>query len=124
MQMPGIYDIEHTITNCGIKHLEKERYFIQDDLEDKFLYCGKHDPELYFDAQIRSGISSFSDLSNKTEVNQGLSELRKDVKSGKVKKVMAKFENDFGDYLYVVGKKHNRQLGIDLIFVPKPWLVP
>jgi len=38
---------------------------------------------LYFDEQIRHGVSSFSSIVNRFEAGQGLSELRKDIDSGK-----------------------------------------
>ena len=89
----------------GIEFLETAKYFIKPDLQDKFLYCEKQNPELYFDAQIRNGISSFSSLSNRTEVEQGLSELREAIDKGKMEDVIASYDNDLGDCLYIIGKK-------------------
>ena len=74
-------------------------------MEDQFLYCGKQNPELYFDDKIRNGISSFSSLANQKEVEQGLKTLRKDMDSGKIKQIINLYENDLGDYLYIIGKK-------------------
>jgi ubiquinone/menaquinone biosynthesis C-methylase UbiE len=105
IQMPTLEKVKAAMTDSGIEFLETHKYFIKPDLEDQFLYCGKQNPELYFDEQIRHGISSFSSLSNRTEVNNGLLELRKDIDSGKVEKIIESYENDFGDYLYIIGKK-------------------
>ena len=104
-QMPTLKRIKTAMKDSNLEFLQKHKYFIKPDLEDQFLYCGKHNPELYFDEQIRQGISSFSLLSNQKEVENGLAELRKDIDSGKVRDIISSFENDFGDYLYVVGKK-------------------
>lgn len=104
-QMPDLESIKTAIKNSGLQLLEIEKYFVQPNLEDKFLYCGKQNPTLYFDDQIRKGISSFSDLSNKIEVEQGLFELKKDMESGKIKKIISNYENDLGDYMFVVGEK-------------------
>ena len=53
------------------------------DLQDHFLYCGKHRPELYFDPAIRAGISSFADLCEPEEVTEGLARLRADLDAGR-----------------------------------------
>ena len=105
VQMPTLENVKTAIKESGIEFLETVKYFIKPDLQDQFLYCGKQDPELYFDDQIRHGISSFSSLANRTEVKQGLSELRKDIDSGKINDIIKSYENCFGDYLYIIGKK-------------------
>nr|WP_298998905.1 class I SAM-dependent methyltransferase [uncultured Allomuricauda sp.] len=104
VQMPSMEQVKEAITLSGFEFLETHKYFIQPNLEDHFLYCGKHNPELYFDERIRSGISSFSSLSNRTEVKNGLLRLREDIDSGEIKNVMKTYENDFGDYLFIIGK--------------------
>ncbi len=105
IQMPTLKRLKKAMKDSGIEFLETQKYFIKPDLEDQFLYCGKQNPELYFDEQIRHGISSFSSLSNRTEVENGLSELRKDIDSGKIEEIIKSYDNDLGDYLYVIGKK-------------------
>ncbi len=105
IQMPTLESVKTAIKNSGIELLETVKYFIKPDLQDHFLYCGKQNPELYFDDQIRHGISSFSLLANRTEVEQGLSELRKDIDSRKINDIIKSYENDFGDYQYIIGKK-------------------
>ncbi len=104
-QMPTLEHVKKAMRNNGIEVLKTYKYFIKPDLQDQFLYCGKQNPELYFDEQIRHGISSFSALSNRVEVAQGLSKLRKDIDSGKINEIIKSYKNDFGDYLYIVGKK-------------------
>jgi ubiquinone/menaquinone biosynthesis C-methylase UbiE len=104
VQMPTLEKVKEAMTASGIEYLETHKYFIKPDLKDQFLYCGKHNPELYFNEQIRHGISSFSSLANRIEVENGLAELRKDIDSGKIKEIIKSYENDLGDYLYVIGK--------------------
>lgn len=108
IQMPTLKSVEIAMKDSGIELLETVKYFIKPDLQDQFLYCGKQNPELYFDDQIRHGISSFSSLANQTEVEQGLMELRKDIDSGKINEIIKSYENNFGDYLYIIGKKASR----------------
>lgn len=103
-QMPSMEKVEKAMTSSGFEIIQAENYSIKPDLQDQFLYCGKENPELYFDINVRNGISSFSSLANKQEVEQGLAKLRKDIDSGKIKKVQASHQNEEGDYLFVVGR--------------------
>lgn len=105
LQMPTLEAVEKAMANSGIKITNTETYNIKSDLQDQFLYCGKQNPELYFDKSIRHGISSFSALANIEEVETGLVTLRTDIDSGKIKEIIKSYENDFGDYLYIIGMK-------------------
>lgn len=104
-QMPTMESIRDAISDSAIELIETQKYFVKPDLQDQFLYCGKQNPELYFNDKIRHGISSFSALSNQTEVEQGLIKLRKDIDSGTFNKIIESYKNDFGDYIYIIGKK-------------------
>ncbi|MEM7086113.1 MAG: class I SAM-dependent methyltransferase [Bacteroidota bacterium] len=104
-QMPTLNNIEAAMKKSAIELIKTVKYFVRPDLQDQFLYCGKHRPKLYLDTQIRQGISSFSSLANGNEVAQGLSALKKDIDSGKINEIIRSYENDFGDYLFVIGKK-------------------
>ncbi len=75
-QMPNLKQITSTMSSNDLKVTALEKYFVQNDIQDKFLYSGKHQPESYLNSEIRNGISSFSSLANCTEVNQGLNSLR------------------------------------------------
>ena len=68
------------------------------------MFCGKHDPERYFNETIRKGISSFAMLAHQQEVAEGLKQLRIDIDSGAMTEVMGQYENDLGDYLFMVAK--------------------
>ena len=104
--LPTIATIENAFDAGGIDIIDKDPYFIQPDLEDHFLYCGKHNPELYFDENIRKGISSFSLIAHQDEINTGLKKLRQDIDTGDIKEVISPYENDKGDYLFIIGKKN------------------
>ncbi|NRD22895.1 class I SAM-dependent methyltransferase [Winogradskyella litoriviva] len=106
-QMPSFDAIETAMNLSGLKISKTELYNIKPDLEDQFLYCGKYNPELYFDESIRNGISSFCALANITEVEQGLHMLRNDIDSGKIDEIIKSYENNLGDYLYIIAEKTN-----------------
>jgi len=106
LQMPGFYAVASALTSAGFDLKHTEKYFIKEDLQDHFLYSGKHNPQLYLDEQIRKGISSFAALANAEEVASGLGQLTKDIESGEIQNIKDNFENNRGDYLFVVaGKK-------------------
>ncbi|MEL7269000.1 MAG: class I SAM-dependent methyltransferase [Bacteroidota bacterium] len=104
-QMPSMKSIEESLVKSGFEISGKELYFIQPDLQDKFLYCGKQNPELYFDSRIRNGISSFADLARQKEVEQGLFQLQKDIDSGAIHEVIQSYQNDMGDYIFITAQK-------------------
>jgi ubiquinone/menaquinone biosynthesis C-methylase UbiE len=105
IQMPAFELMENALTNAGFKLTNTEKYFVKNDLRDHFLYSGKCRPEIYFDENIRSGISSFAALANENDVRQGLQKLRSDLESGEFETIRQKFENEQGDYLFIVAEK-------------------
>lgn len=105
-QMPSLSVISEALQVSDISIIQSEEYFIKPDLKDLFLYCGKHNPELYFNSKVLAGISSFASLSNQSEVTEGLAKLRKDINSGNIERIMASYENDLGDYLFIKARKN------------------
>ncbi|WP_378179055.1 class I SAM-dependent methyltransferase [Aquimarina sp. SS2-1] len=103
-QMPSLDAVKKSLHKNGLVIEKTEKYFVKPDIEDLFLYSGKHNPKLYFKAEVRHGISSFSSLSNASEVENGLNALEKDINSGEIKDVIKNYENTDGDYLLLVVK--------------------
>lgn len=104
-QMPTLEAVEKDLLKNGFEIVGTEKYFIQENLQDLFLYSGKHQPAYYLNEKIRQGISSFSSLANKEEVDAGLTKLKKDLLSGKIDKIVRDYDNENGDYLFLVAKK-------------------
>jgi ubiquinone/menaquinone biosynthesis C-methylase UbiE len=105
IQMPSFEKVKSAMDTTGFEIVSTEKYFVKPDLQDHFLYCGKERPELYFKEEVRNGISSFSALANRQEVEKGLLELRKDIDNGKINDVIESFQNNEGDYLFIIGQK-------------------
>lgn len=103
--MPSFARIEQACMTNGFEVKNTEGYKIQDDLQDRFLYIGKNKPELYFDENIRSGISAFAALANKDEIRSGLLKLGTDLKNGIFKSIKDQYENKLGDYLFITAEK-------------------
>ncbi len=101
IQMPSLQVLTEAASNVGFLFHSEEPYFVTNDLEDYFLYAGKHRPEIYFDENIRKGISSFSALANKTEVKKGLETLKEDLDTGKFEAIKKQFGNKTGDYTFI-----------------------
>ena len=97
--------MEKYLKESGFQNIHTEKYFIEADLQDLFLYSGKFNPNLYLQASIRKGISSFADLANKAEVERGLLALKADIQSGKWEQIKNQYDNQMGDYLYIIAKK-------------------
>jgi hypothetical protein len=104
-QMPSFDVIEEAMSEAGFVSIDVDNYYVQPELKDQFLYCGKHSPEIYLNGEVRKGISSFSSLANRDEVEKGLDHLNQDLMSGKIHEIMASYENDFGDYSFVKAEK-------------------
>ena len=104
-QMPSIQKIETELVNTGFQITETEKYFVTYQLQDFFLYSGKERPEIYLQEKFRKGISSFASLSNKDEVLKGVEMLRQDLTNGNFNKIKNKFEENCGDYIFIVAKK-------------------
>lgn len=102
---PKYSAIVSAVEGAGFKIASTQKYFVQDDLQDKFLFVGKNNPNLYFDAQIRSGISSFAQLSLKDEVEAGLEKLKADIDSGVFENIHRQYHSEDGDYMFIVIEK-------------------
>jgi ubiquinone/menaquinone biosynthesis C-methylase UbiE len=105
IQMPAFEIIKSASEKAGFKKIITEKYFVKDDLQDLFLYAGKNRPKLYLNETVRKGISSFAVLSLKEEVENGLQKLEDDIKTNKIEKIIAEYENNNGDYLFVIIEK-------------------
>lgn len=102
---PPPEEMEAILNRSGFTLSATEKYFVQPDLQDHFLYSNKFRPEQYLRAEIRNGVSSFTIYSEPEEVASGLALLEADIASGKINEVMKRYENDLGDYLFLVATK-------------------
>ena len=104
-QMPKLVLVKKYLMENNFKNMITEKYFVQPNLKDLFLYSGKHQPAFYLNKKIRQGISSFSDLANEGEIETGLIKLKKDIRTGKIIELIKSYENEMGDYLFVMAEK-------------------
>jgi hypothetical protein len=103
--MPSFETVEQAIALAGLKITATNTYSIKGDLQDQFLYCSKQNPELYFDESLRPGVSSFSAVANKDEVENGLAALRASIDTREIDEIIKSYQNNLGDCLYIIAEK-------------------
>jgi ubiquinone/menaquinone biosynthesis C-methylase UbiE len=103
--LPAIELIEKSAKENGFKFNLREDYFVKEDLEDLFLQSGKHKPEIYFNEEVRKGISTFALNKNQKEIQEGLLRLRNDLDSGNFNSVKQNYDNAIGDYCFLLFEK-------------------
>jgi len=101
---PDTSVIKSLLQSAGFKVIKVEKYHIPDDLEDGFLGSNKVNPHRYIDHCFRTGISAFWDMSDR-EIASGVKRLEEDVSTGKVHEIIKNYENNLGEYLFVVCEK-------------------
>jgi ubiquinone/menaquinone biosynthesis C-methylase UbiE len=104
-QMPAYQDLEEAVKASGMVITAKEKYDIHKDLQDSFLYIGKNNPYLYFDEQIRNGISSFALSTDDNEIQEGLTGLSHDLEHDQFIDIKKSYANDLGDYVFITVEK-------------------
>ncbi len=102
LQMPSLEVITDAAFKAGFGGIETEKFYVRDNLQDHFLYVGKNTPALYFNKAIQNGISSFSSLAHNEEIKLGLSKLKSDMDAGLFLDIKSQYDNDLGDYLFVI----------------------
>ena len=103
--VPSEAEITDALAPAGFHPPRVLPWQVGPDLVDLFMYAGKQRPELYFDAAVRRGISTFANLADLPEVEAGLARLRADLDSGHFEAVAAGFASDTGDYGFVIAEK-------------------
>lgn len=104
-QMVGFCEIKNDLENAGFIDIRQHNFFVTNTLQDWFLHAGKYKPEIYLDAAVRDGISTFHLFLNQEELAEGLSQLQADIKSEEICKIIARYENTLGDYMFIEAKK-------------------
>jgi ubiquinone/menaquinone biosynthesis C-methylase UbiE len=108
-QMPSLKAIVGALQQSGFEEVTTEPYGVRRDVQDLFLYSGKHRPEMYLDPRVRAGISTFAALAEPSEVEDGCRRLAQDIQSGRIADVIAAYQHAQGDYLFVVAQKQRRE---------------
>jgi ubiquinone/menaquinone biosynthesis C-methylase UbiE len=109
------YPLERIVAGleaAGFANIRTEPYAVPRDVEDLFLYSGKHRPELYLNPAVRAGMWSFTTLASLEEEAAGCAALRRDLASGRVRTIIHEATReesrgfvsttDAGDYLFVI----------------------
>lgn len=101
-QMPSLDTVLSALHDAGFSRVSTETYAVHNDLQDLFLYSGKHRPELYLNEKVRARISTFSLLATTAEVEEGCKRLASDIETGRITHLLKGCADRSGDYLFVV----------------------
>ena len=104
-QMLALDLVTGALTQAGFTSIDTKGFDIRDDFQDFFLYSGKYRPDMYLDEGVRRGISTFASLADPEEVTSGCLRLAEDIQSGRIDEVRASYENQGGDYPFVIATK-------------------
>ncbi|MBS1688001.1 MAG: class I SAM-dependent methyltransferase [Bacteroidetes bacterium] len=102
--VPTLDEMKDILTEAGFGTTETELYYTKEDLQDHFMYAHKHKPEMYLQQEARDGMSAFRLAPDGQEIADGLEKLRTDIASGEITNIIKKYENDLGDYLFIVAR--------------------
>jgi ubiquinone/menaquinone biosynthesis C-methylase UbiE len=100
-QMPTIEAVTAACLRAGFLGIKCEPYVVQPDLQDGFLFHGKHHPRRYLSERSRAGISMFRVLADGDEVRTGCARLADDLRTGRFADVLTDYEHELGDYMFV-----------------------
>jgi len=101
----GCLDTPNRLARVGFRNIASELYEVRPDLQDLFMYSGKHEPARYLDPRIRAGISGFAVNPYDSEIAAGCARLADDIKTGRFGSVVARYRNDLGDYVFFTAHK-------------------
>lgn len=101
-KMPSAAQIRGALCRAGFSSIAVYPFSVAGDLQDLFLYSGKHRPELYLNSAVRANISSFALLAPPAELEAGLAQLAADLQSGAFASIKAQYSTNAGDYAYVL----------------------
>lgn len=78
---PNTQEIEQQLKRITHRQVETSSFLIPRDLRDLFAASGWYQPEIYLDARIRNGISTFAKMPAE-ELDRGLNRLRIEIDNG------------------------------------------
>jgi ubiquinone/menaquinone biosynthesis C-methylase UbiE len=113
--MPELERVQALLATAGFTSTRVEPWNVPPDLQDLFLYSGKHRPEMYLSSVFRRGISTFAQHADSAEVTAGCARLRADIETGRIDDVRRAYASTAGDYAFIVtqreGEDRRREVG-------------
>ena len=100
-KMPSEAAIREALLRSGFTSVDTTPFHVTNELQDLFLFSGKHRPVQYLDPAVRANISSFASLAPAAELHHGLVQLEADLQSGAFALVKEQYASKAGDYVYI-----------------------
>ena len=104
--LPDENSIITTLKNAGFAKITIEPFFVKPSTKDLYLHTGKYKPEIYLDPIVRDGMTPFNMPIFETQTNKGLIELKTDIDNGTVFEIIAKYEKNIGENVFIVAEKN------------------
>ncbi len=98
-------NLEFFLKEAGFHSIEPVLFHVDYEMEDLFLHSGKHKPQLYLDPLVRRNMSFFSSPCHENEFEIGLKHLRNDILSGEINEIIARYDHNQGDCLFISAQK-------------------
>ena len=105
-QMPAATLVKDALTQAEFTITQEENFFVTNDLQDLFLYSGKHRSHIYLDPNVCAGVTTFWSLAGRAEIDDGFASLKSDIKSGTIDEIIGSYDDSAGDYVYLKAEKH------------------
>jgi ubiquinone/menaquinone biosynthesis C-methylase UbiE len=104
-KMPTCAVVLDALHAAGFSAPQVVPFHVTNELQDGFLYSGKHRPGLYLHATARANDSSFAALCPPQELHHGRAALRADIESDRFGDIAARHADETGDYAFVFARK-------------------
>ena len=96
--LPDETQIAAAARHVGFQTMKPEPFFVSRQTQDRFFFSGKYRPEIYLAASARENMSPFRNAANADELEDGLAALARDVASGAIDEIIAKYDRPAGEY--------------------------
>jgi SAM-dependent methyltransferase len=103
--MPELDLVQTLLVTAGFASTRVEPWDVPPNVQDLFLYSGKHQPEMYLSASVRRGISTFEQHADSAEIDAGCTRLRTDIENGRIDDVRRAYISTRGDYASIVTER-------------------
>ena len=98
-------DLDSALKIAGFKTVRYEKYFISKETKDLTVYAGKYKPEIYLDPVVRAGMTPFNIPEYAGDIEEGIKALKADIECGEINNIIALYESDLGENVYVIATK-------------------
>lgn len=105
--LPDENEILNKLNENGFTKSKIEIFFVKESTKDLYLHTGKYKPEIYLNQLVRDGMTPFNMPIFAEETKKGLIRLEEDIKNGKVKDIIERYEKNIGENIFIIAEKNS-----------------